>query len=59
MNTGTRGTLSLALQEVLADIEEFLEDREDAEYFTDSPYPVPNKAKSLLIALKQALGELP
>lgn len=42
------------LPEVLDDIEAFLDDQADAEYFTDGSAPIPNEAMHLLMRLKQA-----
>lgn len=45
------------LQQALADVEEFLQGRADAEYFPDSAIPVPNEAMRLLVDLTPFLEE--
>jgi len=40
------------LDAVLDEIEAFLDDQADAEYFTDSASPVPNTAMRLLMRLR-------
>lgn len=37
------------VEEFVAELREFLDGQADAEYFTDSPTPVPNKAMRLLV----------
>lgn len=53
-----RSALSADLQDVLGEIEAFLQDQHDIRDGAGGQQ-LPNKAMSLSIALKQALGELP
>lgn len=41
----------------IADLRDFLDSQADAEYFTDSPAPVPNEAMSLLVRLNELFPE--
>ena len=47
-----------ALAETLRDCEEYFDSRADAEYFTDSPAPVPNEAMRMQSQTNEALAAL-
>lgn len=42
------------LDAILDEIEAYLDERSDAEYFTDSPVPIPNEEMHLLSRLRDA-----
>ncbi|AII27767.1 hypothetical protein B9J07_12880 [Sinorhizobium sp. LM21] len=44
-----------AMREALQEVEEFFDDRADAEYFTDSAAPHPNKEMTLLTLVRDAI----
>ncbi len=43
------------LKELLLELEEYFDQRADAEYFTDSPAPVPNEEMRMLTMIRDAL----
>ena len=47
------------IREVLNDCEEYFDQRSDAEYFTDSPNPVPNEEMTMLARVQEALRQFP
>ena len=46
------------MAEALAECEEYFEQRADAEYFTESAYPVGNEEMHMFVLVKKALGKL-
>ena len=45
------------LREALKECEEYFDQRADAEYFTDSPTPIPNEEMKMLVLVRDALQE--
>ena len=46
------------LSDLLEDLDSFLDEQADAEYFTDRAAPVPNAAMSLQVRVKQVIEDI-
>lgn len=47
--------LPIDVVEALQECEAYFDNRADAEYFTDSPYPKPNEEMRLLVMVREVL----